>query len=117
MSENNYGDVCVSDFKACTLVVVDNTGKVRFRYDGAPARREKSFGPADTVTDALDQIIVTDFNNDCLHILDQNGQFLRCVDDCGLEGPVGLSVDSERRLWVGSFKTGEIKVIEYLQNK
>nr|XP_022312068.1 uncharacterized protein LOC111117298 [Crassostrea virginica]XP_022312069.1 uncharacterized protein LOC111117298 [Crassostrea virginica] len=117
ISENNNGDVCVSDFKACTLVVVDNTGKVRFRYDGTPARREKSFGPADTVTDALDQIIVTDFNNDCLHILDQNGQFLRCVDDCGLEGPVGLSVDSEGRLWVGSFKTGEIKVIEYLQNK
>nr|XP_022311684.1 tripartite motif-containing protein 3-like [Crassostrea virginica]XP_022311685.1 tripartite motif-containing protein 3-like [Crassostrea virginica]XP_022311686.1 tripartite motif-containing protein 3-like [Crassostrea virginica] len=114
MSENNNGDVCVSDVNADTVVVVDKTGRVRFRYDGAPARREKSFDPRGIVTDALSQIIVTDYNNDCLHVLDQDGQFLRCVDDCGLEKPVRLSVDSEGRLWVVSGKSGEIKVIEYL---
>ncbi|XP_078330862.1 uncharacterized protein LOC144624771 [Crassostrea virginica] len=117
MSENNNGDVCVSDRNADAVVLVDKTGRVRFRYDGSPARREKSFGPKGIVTDVLNQIIVTDINNDCLHILDQNGQFLRCVDDCGLEKPLGLSLDSEGRLWVGSDKSGEIKVIEYLQNK
>ncbi|XP_078327994.1 uncharacterized protein LOC144623458 [Crassostrea virginica] len=117
MSENNNGDVCVSDVNADAVVVVDKTGRVRFRYDGKPARREKSFDPRDIVTDALSQIIVTDNYNNCLHILDQNGQFLSCVDDCGLGKPVGLSVDSEGRLWVGSFKTGGIKVIEYFQNK
>ncbi|XP_078330269.1 uncharacterized protein LOC111117373 [Crassostrea virginica] len=117
MSENNNGDVCVSDVNADTVFVVDKTGRVRFRYDGTPAGREESFNPRGIVTDALSQIIVADYNNDCLHILDQNGQFLRCVDDCGLEEPVGLSMDSEGRLWVGSWKSGEIKVIEYLQNK
>ena len=114
MSENNNGDVCVSDLNVDTVVVVDKTGRIRFRYDGAPARREKSFDPRGIVTDALSQIIVTDYNNDCLHVLDQDGQFLRCVDDCGLEKPVRLSVDSEGRLWVVSGKSGEIKVIEYL---
>nr|XP_022311589.1 uncharacterized protein LOC111116857 [Crassostrea virginica] len=117
MSENNNGDVCVSDVNADTVVVVDKTGRVRFRYDGTPARREKSFDPRGIVTDALSQIIVTDYNNHCLHILDQNGQFLRCVDNCGLKEPYRLSVDSEGRLWVGSWRSGEIKVIEYLQNK
>ena len=117
MSENNNGDVCVSDTNADTVVVVDNTGRVRFRYDGTPSRREKSFDPRGIVTDALSQIIVADSYNNCLHILDQNGQFLRCVDDCGLEEPVGLSVDSKGRLWVGLCDKGEIKVIEYLQNK
>ncbi|XP_078330152.1 uncharacterized protein LOC111116857 [Crassostrea virginica] len=117
MSENNNGDVCVSDRNADAVVLVDKTGRVRFRYDGTPARRKKSFGPKGIVTDVLNQIIVTDINNDCLHILDQNGQFLRCVDDCGLEKPLGLSLDSEGRLWVGSFESGKIKVIEYLQNK
>nr|XP_022312552.1 tripartite motif-containing protein 2-like [Crassostrea virginica] len=117
MSENNNGDVCVSDTNDDTLVVVDKTGRVRFRYDGTPSRREKSFDPRGIVTDALSQIIVADFNNNCLHILDQNGQFLRCVDDCGLEEPVGLSVDSKGRLWVGLCDKGDIKVIEYLQNK
>nr|XP_022307378.1 B-box type zinc finger protein ncl-1-like [Crassostrea virginica] len=115
MSENNNGDVCVSDLNADTVVVVDNTGRVRFRYDGTPARREKSFGPGDIVTDALSQIIVSDYNNNCLHILDQNGQFLRCVDDCGLERPYGLSVDSKGRLWVGFCGKGEIKVIQHLK--
>ncbi|XP_078327997.1 uncharacterized protein LOC144623460 [Crassostrea virginica] len=112
MSENNNGDVCVSDGNA--VIVVDKTGRVRIRYDGTPARKEESFDPRYIVTDALSQIIVTDFNNNCLHILDQNGQFLRCVDNYGLQQPMGLSVDSEGRLWVGSFESGEIKVIEYL---
>ncbi|XP_078330168.1 uncharacterized protein LOC144617667 [Crassostrea virginica] len=116
MSENNNGDVCVSDVNAETVVVVDKTGRVRFRYDGTPARRENSFDPRGIVTDALNQIIVTDINNHCLHILDQNGHFLRCIDDCGLKDSWELSVDSEWRLWVGSLTSGEIKVIEYLQN-
>ncbi|XP_078327995.1 uncharacterized protein LOC111117834 [Crassostrea virginica] len=115
MSENNNGDVCVSDVNADTVVVVEKTGRVRFRYDGTPATIEESFDPRGIVTDALSQIIVTDINNNCLHILDQNGQFLRCVDDCGLEEPVGLRVDIEGKLWVGSLD--KVKVIEYLQNK
>ncbi|XP_078328004.1 uncharacterized protein LOC144623463 [Crassostrea virginica] len=114
ISENNNGDICVSDLNDDTVVVVDKTGRVRFRYDGTPAKREESFGPRGIVTDALSQIIVTDIENNCLHILDQNGQFLRCVDECGLKDPYGLSVDSEGRVWVGLFDTGEIKVIEYL---
>ena len=56
-----------------------------------------------------------DYNNACLHILDQNGQFLRCVDYSGIEEPDGLSLDSEGRLWVGSFNTGEFKVMQYLE--
>ena len=84
MSENNNGDICVSDTKANTVIVVEKTGSVRFRYDGRPARRQETFSPRGIVTDALSQIIVTDYNN-CLHILDQNGQVLRCVDDCGLK--------------------------------
>nr|XP_022303444.1 uncharacterized protein LOC111111011 [Crassostrea virginica] len=115
MSENNNGDICVSDGNADTMVVVDKKGRVRFLYDGSPARREKPFNPRDIVTDVLSQIIVTDYNNNCLHILDQNGQFLRFVDDCGLERPDGLSVDSKGRLWVGLFNTEEIKVIQYLE--
>ncbi|XP_078328811.1 uncharacterized protein LOC111111257 [Crassostrea virginica] len=114
MSENKNGDVCVCDQNANTVVVVDKTGRVRFRYDGTQARMEKSFDPRDIVTDELSQIIVLDYNNTCLHILDQNGQFLRCVDDCGLKQLSGLSLDSEGRLWVGCDR-GEIKVIKYME--
>jgi hypothetical protein len=113
--ENNNGDVCASDGNADTVVVVNKSGRVRFRYDGTPARRKDSFDPAHIVTDSMSRIIVADNNNGCLHILDQNGQFLRCVDNCGLDDPHGLSVDSEGRLWVGLMHSGEVKVIQYIQ--
>ncbi|XP_062568368.1 uncharacterized protein LOC134230556 [Saccostrea cucullata] len=115
LAENNNGDICVTDFNADIMVVVDKTGRVRFRYDGTPPRREKSFNPRYIVTDSNSHIIVADYNNACLHILDQDGQFLGCVDNCGLDKPSGLSVDSEGRLWVGLCDSGEIKVIQYMK--
>ena len=114
ITENNKGDICVSDTSANIVMVMDWARCVRFRYDGRPARRMTLFCSRGIVIDAFSQIIVADINNDCLHILDQNGQFLRCVDDCGLEKPHGLSVDSEMRLWVGC-KSGKISVIQYLK--
>nr|XP_022312160.1 uncharacterized protein LOC111117357 [Crassostrea virginica] len=116
ISENNNGDISVSDTEANTVIVMDKTGRVQFGYDGRPARKKEAFGPRGIITDAVSQIIVADYNNNCLHILDQDGQFLRCVDDCGLEKPYGLSVDNEGRLWVGC-ETGNIKVIQYLKIK
>jgi hypothetical protein len=115
VEENNNGDVCASDSNAKIVVVVNKSGRVRFRYDGTPARRKKSFDPLYIVTNSMSQIIVADINNACLHILDQNGQFLKCVDNCGLDSPYGLSVDSEGRLWVGLQKSGEVKVIQYMK--
>ncbi|XP_062583959.1 E3 ubiquitin-protein ligase TRIM71-like [Saccostrea cucullata] len=113
--ENNNGDIVASDINADTVVVVDRTGKVRFRYNDKPPRGKESFSPAQIVTDSMGHIIVTDVSNNCLHILDQNGQFLRCVDNCGLDCPNGLSMDSEGRLWVGLFDSGEVKVIQYMK--
>jgi hypothetical protein len=113
--ENNNGDVCASDTNANTVVVVNRSGRVRFRYDGTTARRRESFDPGNIATDSMSQIIVADYNNDCLHILDQKGQFLRCVDNCELDRPHGLSVDSEGRLWVGLQISGEVNVIQYMK--
>ncbi|XP_048749119.2 E3 ubiquitin-protein ligase TRIM71-like [Ostrea edulis] len=113
--ENKNGDICVSDSNVDTVVVVDKSGRRRFQYDGTPARRKKSFNPAHIMTDSMSQIIVADYNNGCLHILDQNGEFLRCVDNCGLDDAYGLNVDSEGRLWVGLRKSGELKVIQYME--
>ncbi|XP_061182729.1 E3 ubiquitin-protein ligase Midline-1-like [Saccostrea echinata] len=113
--ENNNGDIVASDRNARTVVVVDRTGKVRFRYNNKPPGGKESFYPTQIVTDSMGHIIVVDEFNDCLHILDQNGQFLRCVDNCGLKHIIGLSVDSEGRLWVGLYNSGEVKVIQYMK--
>ena len=79
LAENNNGDICVSDLNAELVVVVDRSGGVRFRYDGAQSKRRKSFDPRCIVTDSRSQVIVTDVYNDCLHILHQNGSLHRYV--------------------------------------
>jgi sugar lactone lactonase YvrE len=114
VTENNSGDIVASDGNADAVVVVDRTGKVRFRYNDKPPGGQKPFCPTLIVTDSMGHIIVIDELNDCLHILDQSGQFLKCVDS-GLYKPQGLSVDSEGRLWVGQYDTGEVKVIQYMK--
>lgn len=113
--ENNNGDVCISDDNAGVIIVVNLAGKVRFRYDGKPARKNNQFSPKNIVTDSLSQIIVADNGNSCLHIIDQDGQFLKCVDNCELDNVHALSVDDEGRLWAGLLTSGEIKVIQYLE--
>jgi hypothetical protein len=113
VTENNNGDIVASDQNSDSVVVVDREGKVRFRYN-EPMGRKKPFSPRDIMTDSMANIIVIDRPNHCLHILDQNGRFLRRVDS-GLNKPTGLSVDSEGRLWVGQYESGEVKVIKYIK--
>lgn len=113
--ENNNGDICISDDNAHLMIVVNLAGKVRFRYDGKPAKKNNQFSPRNIVTDSLNQIIIADYSNSCLHIIDQDGQFLKCVDNCGLDYVHALSVDDEGRLWAGLFKAGIIKIIQYLE--
>jgi sugar lactone lactonase YvrE len=114
VTENNNGDIVASDQNADTVVVVDRTGKVRLRYNDKPPGEKQPFSPRDVVTDSMSHIIVIDRLNHCLHILDQNGRFLRCMDS-GLYNPMGLSVDSEGKLWVGQVESGEVKVIQYMK--
>lgn len=113
--ENNNRDICISDDSAGVMIVVNLASKVRFRYDGKPAKKNYQFRPRNIVTDSLNQIIIADYSNSCLHIIDQDGKFLKCVDDCGLDNVHALSVDDEGRLWAGLSKSGIIKVIQYLE--
>jgi sugar lactone lactonase YvrE len=114
VTENNNGDIVASDTNARAVVVVDRAGKVQFRYNYKPPGGQKLFNPTQIVTDSMGHIIVGDYFNDCLYILDQNGRFLRCVDS-EFNTPYGLSLDSKGRLWVGLYESGEVKVIQYLK--
>jgi sugar lactone lactonase YvrE len=114
ISDNINGDIVASDVNADKVVVVDGTGKVRFRYNDKLPGEKNPFCPSQIVTDSMGHIILGEEFNNCLHILDQSGRFLQCVD-CGLNNPGGLSVDSEGRLWVVQFELGEVIVIQYMK--
>lgn len=72
-------EMCVCDRNADSVVVLNMSGRVRFRYYVTPTW--KPFKPKCLVTDSLGQIIVTDSNNSCIHIIDQNGHFLTTITD------------------------------------
>ncbi|XP_061194024.1 probable E3 ubiquitin-protein ligase MID2 [Saccostrea echinata] len=114
ITENRNLDICVSDNKARAVVVVNQAGKLRFRYTGhTPAPKNEPFSPQGIATDSQGHILTADYINDCVHIIDQDGQFLHYIH-CGISGPLGLCIDTDDSLFVAEYRSKQVKKIKFL---
>jgi hypothetical protein len=125
ITENINGDICVSEANKRTVVVVNKSGQFRFSYTGhdlwvgfVPYTGQRSmFCPLGICTDALGHILVCDQLNHSVHLVDKNGQFLSLLltPQHGVHSPIGICVDVDNNLYVGSTSKKTVKVYKYLQ--
>lgn len=101
ITENIYGDVCVSDLFRRALIVTDKYNEVRFSYG---EKKKAWFLPNAIVTDTLGHIIVCDGYENTVHLLDSDGKFLRIFPQAEdrFVVPRSLYIDLENNLFVAS---------------
>lgn len=119
IAENINQDICVTCSRE--VVVVNKDGKLQFRYTGHSSKTfEEEFDPSGITTDSQGRILIADSDNHCIHVIDQDGEFLRYIDNCKLYHPIGLCVDSEDNLFVADDRgtmEHEVKEIQYYMTK
>lgn len=107
--ENKNFDICVADNNANAVVVVNQSGEFRFRYTSV----NRLFRPIGIVTDSQNRMLISDLINNLIHILNQDGKFLRYINNCYLQCPWGLCVDNNDNLFVAESATCTVKRIQY----
>lgn len=115
ITENNNGDIVVSDYdRSGAVVVTDFGGKHRFSYTGNPSG--SGLEPRGICTDELSNILVCDKKTLKVQMINKDGQFLLYLltESHEIEEPLSLSYDFNNHcLWVGSDNTNKLCVYKY----
>ena len=112
LTEDGYLDVCVSNSQYNRVTVIDGKGTLKFHYHGNKAMAMyPTFYPRGIATNSQCEILVADQENNCVHIIDRVGRFIRFVSskEIHLKAPYCIQVGSEEELYVEEYHQGTIK--------
>eukprot|EP00105_Crassostrea_gigas_P030844 XP_011453306.1 PREDICTED: tripartite motif-containing protein 45 [Crassostrea gigas] len=112
VTENRNWDVCVAVSSAQVVIVLNGLGAVRFKYSDKSGKKE--FRPMGIATDGQCHIMVTDYFNSRVHVLDKDGELLRHIEGHGIYLPLSVSVCNYDTIYIGD-STGKIKQIQHLK--
>ena len=102
---NVNDDICVSDSKKQSIVIIKSNGELKAEYNGKDSTVElKSvFEPRGIVCGSRGHIYVADSANHMIHMLDHLGNLQRLLltEGDGLYGPYSVAIDKEDYMWVG----------------
>ncbi|XP_063404724.1 uncharacterized protein LOC134688184 [Mytilus trossulus] len=115
VTENNNEDMCVSDTNGCVITVLNKFGNFKFDYDTTRALYDcpelATFKPGCIVTNSKSEILFTVQN--FIFVVDHNGHFVQCIDNCNLTMTSALCLDYAERICVGEFDKTNLKIIKY----
>lgn len=117
ITENNNGDIVVSDLNRC-LVVTDRGGEHRFSYTGHPTG--SGLTPCGICTDIFSNILVCDKRTNTVQMIDKDGTFMYFLltESDGIFKPWGLCYDIiSHLLWVGSDSNNVVKIFRYINRQ
>lgn len=112
LSENTNGDICVIDRTGMMhgqMVVLSSCGKLKYNYRGTGSEKD-DFDPRAICCDAVGHILLSDFGNKCVHLIDHDGTLLTYLIRTN-EETCSMSL-SLNQLWIGG-KNGTISVYHY----
>ncbi|XP_062586628.1 uncharacterized protein LOC134248197 [Saccostrea cucullata] len=113
ITQNHNSDICIVNYTSGTsgdLMIMSPSGRMKAVYNGHNLM--KSFISRDVVCDPLCNILVTDINNNQIHLLSPDGEILKFIlTETEVNHPYSLSI-YRSALWVG-YSTGIVKVFKY----
>ena len=105
--------------EAGKVIVLDAFRRVRYKYTGSLF---KEFCPVDVCADRIGQVLVADYINHKVHLLDKDGKFLQYLlprKQGRLYLPYSIDTNIEGHAWVGEDShwkhSGKVHIVKYLK--
>ena len=98
------------------ILTFDESGKVRWVYDGSQVEQKGHFAPRGLCVDKFCNLLVSDCGRHYVHYVDREGVLIQLLtkEQHGIECPCGIGIDNRTgQVWLGN-DSRKVWVVKYL---